>query len=309
MIGKQTTIARTVEFTGIGVHSGKPASITLLPAEADRGIVFVRTDLDGGDFEIPAIHTHVVATELCTAIGRNGQSVATIEHLMAALRGQGIDNVVVEIDGPEMPIADGCSDAFLDLLDEAGIRRLTAPRKAVRILHPVRLEVGDAVLEFLPFEGTRFDVTIDFKNPLIGHQSFVLDLTHQNFARDIARARTFGFMSDVEKLWKMGFALGSSLENSVAIGEDRILNPEGLRWTDEFVRHKTLDAVGDLSLIGMPFIGLFRSYKGGHKLNWMAVEALLADRSSYEIVGEPAQREVVGGAPAVEAVAMAPSRL
>ena len=309
MIGKQTTIARSVSFTGIGVHSGKPATITLNPAEADRGIVFVRTDLAGGDVEIPAIHSNVVATELCTVIGKGGHTVATIEHLMAALRASAIDNVVVEIDGPEMPIADGCSADLLDLLDEAGVRRLAASRKVVRILHPVRLEVGEAVLEFLPYEGSRLDVTIDFKSPLIGRQSYVVDLNRKAFAKELARARTFGFMSDVEKLWKMGYALGSSLDNSVAIGEDRILNPEGLRWTDEFVRHKTLDAVGDTALIGMPFIGLFRSYKGGHKLNWMAVQTLLADRSAYEIVCDASPREAAGAGLASEAMAMAPSRL
>jgi UDP-3-O-[3-hydroxymyristoyl] N-acetylglucosamine deacetylase len=308
MIGKQTTIGRSVRFTGVGVHSGKPATIVLHPAEADSGVVFVRTDLDC-DVEIAAVHGNVVATELCTAVGRAGQTVATIEHLMAAFAASAIDNVVVEIDGPEMPIADGCSSAFMRLIDEAGVRRLAAGRRVLRVTRPVRVEHGDAVVEFLPFEGTRYDVTIDFRNPLIGRQSLVFDLTTRGFARDLAAARTFGFMSDVEKLWKMGFALGSSLENSVAIGEDRILNPEGLRWTDEFVRHKTLDAVGDLRLIGMPFVGHYRSYKGGHKLNWMAVKALLADHSAYEIVGEPATREHTAGAPAVEAVAMGPSRV
>ena len=292
--GKQTTLSESVQFSGAGVHSGKPATIVLHPAEADRGIVFVRTD--GEEVEIAARHDNVVATELCTMIGIGGRTVATIEHLMAALAASGVDNVVVEIDGPEMPIADGCSAAFIELIAEAGLRRLAAPRRMLRVVKPVRLEVGDALLEFLPFDGTRYDVTIDFSNPLIGRQSYVLDLTSQTFARDIARARTFGFMADVEKLWKMGFALGSSLENSVAIGDGRILNPEGLRWSDEFARHKTLDAVGDLSLIGMPFIGHFRSYKGGHKLNWMAVKALIADTDAFEIVHDPvANREAAGG--------------
>lgn len=303
--GKQTTLGESVQFSGVGVHSGKPATIVLHPAEADRGIVFVRTD--GEEVEIAARHDNVVATELCTMIGIGGRTVATIEHLMAALAAAGVDNVLVEVDGPETPIADGCSAAFIELIAEAGLRRLAAPRKMLRVKKPVRLDVGDAVLEFLPHDGTRYDVTIDFSNPLIGRQSYVLDLTPQTFARDIARARTFGFMADVEKLWKMGFALGSSLENSVAIGDGRILNPEGLRWTDEFVRHKTLDAVGDLSLIGMPFLGHFRSYKGGHKLNWMAVKALLADTDAFEIVHDPvANRETAGGI--LQAAALAPSR-
>ncbi|MBS1183152.1 MAG: lpxC [Proteobacteria bacterium] len=303
--GKQTTLGESARFSGAGVHSGKPATIILHPAEADRGIVFVRTD--GEEVEIAARHDNVVATELCTMIGIGGRTVATIEHLMAALAASGIDNVVVEIDGPEMPIADGCSASFIELIAEAGLRRLAAPRKVLRVVKPVRLEIGDALLEFLPYDGTRYDVTIDFANPLIGRQSYVLDLTPQTFARDIARARTFGFMADVEKLWKMGFALGSSLDNSVAIGDGRILNPEGLRWSDEFVRHKTLDAVGDLSLIGMPFLGHFRSYKGGHKLNWMAVKALVADTGAFEIVHDPvANRETAGSM--LQAAALAPSR-
>lgn len=303
--GKQTTLSESIRFSGVGVHSGKPATIVLHPAEADRGIVFIRTD--GEEVEIAARYNNVVATELCTMIGIGGRTIATIEHLMAALAASGVDNVVVEIDGPEMPIADGCSATFIELIAEAGLRRLAAPRKVLRVIKPVRLQVGDALLEFLPFEGTRYDVTIDFANPLIGRQSYVLDLSPQTFARDIARARTFGFMADVEKLWKMGFALGSSLENSVAIGEDRILNPEGLRWSDEFARHKTLDAVGDLSLMGMPFIGHFRSYKGGHKLNWMAVKALLADTDAFEIVHDHvASREAAGGV--LQAAALAPSR-
>lgn len=315
MIGKQsssahqTTLARRVSYSGLGVHSGKPATIVLHPAEANRGIVFVRTDVDGADIEIPAIAANVVATELCTVVGAHGYTVATIEHLMAALRGTGIDNVVVEIDGPEMPIADGCSAAFLDMLAEAGVRRLAAPRRMIRIVRPMRLEVGDALLEFLPFDGTRYDVTIDFKSPLIGRQLHVLDLSPKTFADEVARARTFGFMTDVEKLWKMGYALGSSLENSVAIGEDRILNPEGLRWPNEFARHKTLDAVGDLALLGRPFIGEFRSYKGGHKLNWMAVKALLADASRYELIGDSLPHEAGAVPLAVEAVAMGPQRL
>ena len=303
--GKQTTLSESIRFSGAGVHSGKPATIVLHPAEADRGIVFVRTD--GEEVEIAARHDNVVATELCTMIGMGGRTIATIEHLMAALAASGVDNVVVEIDGPEMPIADGCSAMFIELIAEAGLRRLAAPRKMLRVTKPVRLQVGDALLEFLPFEGTRYDVTIDFSNPLIGRQCYVLDLNPQTFARDIARARTFGFMADVEKLWKMGFALGSSLDNSVAIGDGRILNPEGLRWSDEFARHKTLDAVGDLSLIGMPFLGHFRSYKGGHKLNWMAVKALIADTDAFEIVHDPvANREAAGGI--LQAAAMAPSR-
>ncbi|WP_181707314.1 UDP-3-O-acyl-N-acetylglucosamine deacetylase [Chthonobacter rhizosphaerae] len=295
ILGKQTTLSRRVTLTGVGVHSGKPASIILSPAEADRGIVFVRTAPTGAEVEIPARFDHVVATELCTVIGAEGLTVATIEHLMAAFAAMAVDNAVVEIDGPEMPIIDGCSAAFVAAIQDARVVTLKAPRKAIRILKPVRVEAGDAYAELLPFEGTRYDVTIDFANPLIGRQSYVLDLSPAAFRREIARARTFGFMRDVEKLWTLGFALGSSLENSVAIGDDRVLNPEGLRFADEFVRHKTLDAVGDLALAGLPFIGHFRSYKGGHKMNWLVLKALFADETAFEVVGETRHVETAGG--------------
>ncbi|WP_075217137.1 UDP-3-O-acyl-N-acetylglucosamine deacetylase [Mongoliimonas terrestris] len=307
LLGKQTTLSRRVTLTGVGVHSGKPATIILSPAEADRGIVFVRTGTDGAEVEIPARYDTVVATELCTVIGAEGHSVATIEHLMAAFAAQGVDNAIVEIDGPEMPIMDGCAAAFLAALQEARLVALKAPRKAIRILKPVRVEQGDAYAELLPYDGTRYDVTIDFQDPLIGRQSYVLDLAAATFRREIARARTFGFMRDVEKLWTMGFALGSSLENSVAIGDDRILNPEGLRFSDEFVRHKTLDAVGDLALAGRPFIGHFRSYKGGHRMNWLVLKALFADETAYEVVGEQRTVETAGGL-SVAAPALGPAK-
>jgi UDP-3-O-[3-hydroxymyristoyl] N-acetylglucosamine deacetylase len=306
LLGKQTTLAARAILSGFGVHSGKPATIVISPAGADTGIVFVRTDA-GQDVEILAHFENVVSTELCTVVGAEGLTVATIEHIMAAFRAAGVDNAIVEIDGPEMPIADGCSDAFLDLIDDAGVVGLKAARKAIRILKPVRIEVGDAVAEFLPFEGTRYDVTIDFKSELIGRQSYVLDLTSGSFRKDIARARTFGFMKDVERLWELGYALGSSLENSVAIGEDRVLNPEGLRYNDEFVRHKTLDAVGDLALAGMPFVGLFRSYKGGHRMNLLMLKELFADASAYEIVNDQVVRaEPARGGVMVQASVMAP---
>ncbi|ODN68596.1 UDP-3-O-acyl-N-acetylglucosamine deacetylase [Methylobrevis pamukkalensis] len=293
--GLQTTIAREIRFDGVGVHAGKPARLVLRPAEADRGIVFRRTD-GGRDVEIPARYDMVVATELCTVIGRDGLTIATVEHLMAALRAMEVDNVEVEVDGPEVPILDGCSDSFVAALTETGLSLLPAPRRALRVLKPVRVEQGDAFAELVPFEGCRYDVTIDFTDPVIGRQSCLLDLTPAAFRGDIARARTFGFMSDVEKLWKVGYALGSSLENSVAIGEGRVLNPEGLRWADEFARHKTLDAVGDLALAGMPFIGHYRSYKGGHRMNVAVLKALFADASAFELTQRPAIRREAGSA-------------
>lgn len=282
--GFQTTLARPIVFDGVGVHAGKPARLVLSPAEADRGIVFVRQDDACREVEIAARYDMVVATDLCTVLGKDGVSVATVEHLMAALRALDVDNVLIEVDGPETPILDGCSATFVDAITEAGLTVLAAPRRAVRILKSVRVEQGDAVAELIPFEGARYDVTIDFADALIGRQSYVLDLDAASFRAEISRARTFGFMRDVEKLWKMGFALGSSLENSVALGDGRVLNPEGLRWADEFVRHKTLDAVGDLALAGLPFIGCYRSFKGGHRMNVAVLKALFADPTAYEIV-------------------------
>jgi UDP-3-O-[3-hydroxymyristoyl] N-acetylglucosamine deacetylase len=219
-------------------------------------------------------------------------SVSTVEHLMAALRGLGVDNVIVEIDGPEMPIMDGSSQVFVEAIDQVGLEILARRRRSIRVLKPVRVELGRAWAELRPYErGFRLDVEIDFDTALIGRQRKAMELSPESFRRELARARTFGFVKDVETLWKHGLALGSSLDNSVALGEDRILNPEGLRFTDEFVRHKALDAVGDLALAGAPLIGKFRSYCGGHKLNFMMLEALFADSSAWTYVDAPVRRE------------------
>jgi UDP-3-O-[3-hydroxymyristoyl] N-acetylglucosamine deacetylase len=292
--GLQTTLNDRVNLDGIGVHSGKSASLTLHPAEAGSGIVFLRTNLEGGrERAIEARHRSVIDTRLCTVLGDPARgSVSTVEHLMAALRGLSIDNVVVEIDGPEMPIMDGSSRAFVDAIDQVGLEVLPARRRSIRVLKPVRVELGRAWAELRPYDrGFRLDVEIDFDTPLIGRQRKALDLTPQAFRSELAGARTFGFVKDVEQLWKHGLALGSSLDNSVAIGDERILNPEGLRFADEFVRHKTLDAVGDLALAGAPILGKFRSYCGGHKLNFMMLEALFADKSAWTSVDAPARRD------------------
>jgi UDP-3-O-[3-hydroxymyristoyl] N-acetylglucosamine deacetylase len=292
--GFQTTLNDRVSLEGIGVHSGKPVSLTLHPTEADTGIVFLRTNLDGGrEREIAAVHDNVIDTRLCTVVGDPARgSVATIEHLMAALRGLSIDNVVVEIDGPEMPIMDGSSRPFVEAIDQAGLVTLKSRRRSIKVLKPLRVEMGRAYAELAPSDrGFQLDVEIDFETPLIGHQRRHLDLSPDSFRRDLSGARTFGFVKDVEQLWKMGLALGSSLENSIALGDDRILNPEGLRWADEFVRHKTLDAIGDLALAGAPLVGRFRSYCGGHKLNFLMLEALFADPDAWTYVQAPARRE------------------
>ncbi|MDZ5451866.1 UDP-3-O-acyl-N-acetylglucosamine deacetylase [Labrys sp. ZIDIC5] len=296
--GFQTTLNDRVSLEGIGVHSGKPVSITLHPSEADSGIVFLRTHLENGrEREILAHYHNVVDTRLCTVVGdATRASVATIEHLMAALRGLGIDNVTVEVDSAEIPVMDGSSAPFIEAIDQVGIATLRARRRQIKVLKPVRVEMGRAWAELTPWDksgnaGFRLDVEIDFETPLIGRQRRAFDLTPDNFRRELSRARTFGFVKDVEQLWERGLALGSSLENSVALSEDRILNPEGLRYADEFVRHKMLDAVGDLALAGAPLIGQFRSYCGGHRVNYMMLQALFADDSAWTMVDAPVRRE------------------
>lgn len=294
---RQTTLRAPVTLTGIGVHSGAPATICLKPSSANSGIVFLRQGLEDAPPQlIHAKHTKVSATELCTVIGDGASaSVATIEHLMSACSGLGLDNVLVEIDGPEMPIMDGSAAEFVAAIEATGLVGLSASRRYLRILQPVRVEHGRAFAELLPAKtGFRLDVEIDFDTSVIGRQRKVFDLEASAYAAEISRARTFGFMRDVERLWAAGLALGSSLENSVVIGDDhRVINVEGLRYPDEFVRHKTLDAVGDLALAGAPFLGLYRSYRGGHKVNAMALKALLSDASAYDIVESAGQRSRV----------------
>lgn len=306
-LDRQTTLRAPVTLTGIGVHSGAPASICLKPSSQNSGVVFLRKGLDDGPAQlIHAKHTKVSATELCTVIGdKTSASVATIEHLMSACAGLGLDNVLVEIDGPEMPIMDGSAAEFVSAIEGVGITTLSAARRYLKILRPVRVENGRAFAELRPAEeGFRLDVEIDFDTEVIGRQRKVFDLEPAAYAREIAHARTFGFMRDVEQLWKAGFALGASLDNTVAIGEDKVINPEGLRYTDEFVRHKVLDAIGDLALAGYPIHGEFRSYCGGHRLNVRILEALFADRANYAIV----EAEPVYAAPrAVQMAAAAPA--
>jgi UDP-3-O-[3-hydroxymyristoyl] N-acetylglucosamine deacetylase len=237
-------------------------------------------------------------TELCTVIGDQARiSIATVEHLLAAFLGLGIDNALVEIDGPEVPIMDGSAAQFVDLIDEAGVETLSAPRRYIKVVKPVRVESGQSFCELRPAEGKdrdglQLDVEIDFDCAVIGRQKKSLDLAPSLFRKELARARTFGFLADVERLWKAGFALGASLENTVALQADRVLNPEGLRFADEFVRHKMLDAVGDLALAGRRILGAFRSHRGGHRMNVAVVRALFADPSAFEFVDAVPTRSV-----------------
>ncbi len=291
--GYQTTILNDVTLSGVGVHSGSKVSITFSPAEADSGIVFRRRMPNGELHSIRAVVSQVAATELCTVLGdAGGASVATVEHLMAAFYALEIDNIIVDIDGAEVPIMDGSSIVFIEALDRAGVDILSSKRRYLRVVKPVRIEAGGSWAEFVPYEGTRFEIDIDFDCKLIGRQAWKGDITPDTFRSELARARTFGFMRDVEFLWASGHALGSSLENSVVISDDdTVINLEGLRFENEFVRHKTLDAVGDLALAGAKFIGCYRSYRGGHKLNSLALKALLADSTAYEVVETSLPRE------------------
>lgn len=297
LLGFQTTIADSISLAGIGVHSGAPVSITFHPAEADTGIVFQRMQDDTVVAEVRAVSSQVGNTDLCTVLGRMpNHSIATVEHVMAALYAMGIDNLLVEVHGAEMPIMDGSSQAFIEAIEQTGTRALGVKRLYIRVVKPVRIEAGGSWSEFRPYDGTRFEIEIDFETPLIGRQMWKGDLTAQVFRDELSRARTFGFMRDVERLWAAGYALGSSLENSVVISDDdTVINMEGLRYRhDEFVRHKALDAVGDLALAGAQFIGCYRSYRGGHKMNANALKALLSDPTAYEVVETRMPRQRVG---------------
>jgi UDP-3-O-[3-hydroxymyristoyl] N-acetylglucosamine deacetylase len=289
---RQTTVAGEIVLTGTGVHSGAPASIVIHPAPADTGIRFLATSGKSITAEIPADYRAITNVTLCTVLGsRSGASIATVEHLLAALRGLSIDNAYIEIDSGEVPIMDGSAAPFVDAIDECGIRTLSEPRKFIKVIKPIRVEDASCWGELVPHHGFHLDVEIDFDSPLIGRQRLSVELTPGAFRRELARARTFGFMRDVERLWAAGRALGASLENTVAIGEGRILNPEGLRFANEFVRHKTLDAVGDLTLSGAPLLASYRSSRGGHRLNAMVLQALFADASAWTFVHAPRLRE------------------
>lgn len=282
---QQNTLADRIDLSGVGVHSGKPVSIAMLPADADTGIVFQRSDVAPQDqTDIPAVISCVGATDLCTVLGEpSGVHVKTVEHLMAALIALHVDNVIIEVDSAEIPVMDGSSEVFVDAIDQVGLRSQNRSRKYLRVLKEVRFDMGSSWGTFTPHDCTRYEVEIDFDEEIIGRQNFASDLTPDVFRKELSRARTFGFMKDVERYWAAGFALGSSLDNSVVICDDnKIINPEGLRYNDEFVRHKTLDAVGDLALAGAQILGCYRSYRGGHKLNAMALEALLSDPENYE---------------------------
>jgi UDP-3-O-[3-hydroxymyristoyl] N-acetylglucosamine deacetylase len=294
---RQTTLRDHAALVGVGVHSGLPVGLTLHPADAGAGIRFVRTCIRGrDDVEIRANMSAVTATEFATVLGdAAGPLVSTAEHVLAALAGLGVDNAVVEIDGPEAPIMDGSAAPFVAAIDRVGLETLAQPRRYLRVVKPVRVALGDAFGELRPNpRGFRVEAEVQFDHPLIGRQSLVVDIKPESFRREIARARTFGFMRDVKSLWSSGYARGASLENTLVVSDDRILNPEGTRFPDEFVRHKVLDAVGDLALAGAPLLATYRTVRGGHKLNHAVLCALMADASAWTWVQGEAARPVRG---------------
>ena len=291
--GRQTTLRSQATVTGVGVHSGLPVNLTLGPAPVDAGFIFVRSGQDGCDREVQATADAVIATEFATVLGdREGPLVSTAEHVLAALRGMGIDNATVEVDGPEVPIMDGSAAAFVAASDQAGILEQSARRRFIQVLKPVQVAMGEAFGELRPYAaGFRAEIEIDFANSAIGRQNYALDLSPERVRREFGRARTFGCINDVARLWNAGFALGASFENTVVFDEERLLNTEGLRYSDECVRHKVLDVIGDLALAGLPLLGAYRSVRGGHKLNHAVLTAMLADRSAWRVVeAETARR-------------------
>lgn len=277
----QTTIGKSVELVGIGLHKGTPVKLRFEPMESNSGIVFFRSD---AGVSIPLTPQSVIDTKMATVIGKDGVSISTIEHMLSAVYAYGIDNLRIVVDGDEAPVMDGSSMTFCMLLDEAGIVELDQPKKIMRIKKEVTVREGDKYVKLVPSNDLSYDFTIKFNHPVIDQQSYVLKFTKENYKNEIARARTFGFVHEVQYLRSIGLALGGTLENAVVLDDKKVLNPEGLRFGDEFVRHKILDAIGDMSLIGMNFIGNYEAFAGSHDLNHKLTMELLKDPSNYEIV-------------------------
>ena len=278
---KQTTIQRICKSVGIGLHRGSPVNLVLEPAKADTGVVFYRTDLD---LEIELNPANVVDTQMATVIGKNSHTISTTEHLLSAIYAYGIDNMRIVLDSDEVPIMDGSSNAFCMLLDEAGIKTLDQNKKILVLKEEIIYEDGDKYVKLKPSKNQEFAFTIKFDHPLIGEQDFKFEFSKENYKKEIARARTFGFLSEVQYLRSKNLALGGSLDNAIVLDENKILNPEGLRYRDEFVRHKILDAIGDLKILGYPIMGSYESFAGSHSLNHKLTKKLLAKASAYELV-------------------------
>lgn len=280
----QYTIASPIEVQGIGVHSGKETSLKLIPAKENFGIVFKRTDLTENNL-IAATFENVVDTTLCTVVGNQyGFSVSTVEHLMSALWGCGVDNVLVEVDSPEVPVMDGSSLAFTDLITKVGVSQQNAYRKILKVVKPVELIVDDKKIEILPNETFTIDYTIQFPDKVVGEQSFTFNETQTCFKEDISKARTFGFVKDLIALNKMGLGKGVNSSNAIGVTDDGIINEEGLRYKDEFVRHKVLDCIGDLYLAGVRIKGYVKAFKAGHALNNKLLRKLFANKDAYVLI-------------------------
>lgn len=287
----QTTLRSSIGCRGIGLHSGVKVSLTLHPAEPDTGVVFERTDVPHGTRLVPATWDKVVDTRLCTAIGNaHGVTVGTIEHLMAALAGCHLDNVRIEIDGPEVPAMDGSSAPFVFLVECAGFVELDAPRRAIEVRKPISVSDGGRVATLLPHDCFAVSCEIDFDDPAVSHQALNVALLNGTFKSEVCRARTFGFAEDVDRLRAAGLALGGSMDNAIVIRDGRILNEEGLRYEDEFVRHKVLDTIGDLYLAGGPILGQFRGHRAGHEMNNLVLQALFADDTAWRPVEMTAEQ-------------------
>ena len=277
----QTTIKKSVELVGIGLHKGFPVRLRLEPLESNSGIVFYRSDVN---VSIPLIPENVVDTKMATVIGKDGHVISTIEHMLSAVYAYGIDNLRIIVDANEIPVMDGSSASFCMLLDEAGVIQQNIPKKIMRIKKEVEVKDGDKYVKLSPSADLQYDFTIKFPHPVIQKQEYVLKFTKESYKKEISRARTFGFLHEVEYLRSKGLALGGSLENAIVLDDKKILNPEGLRFTDEFVRHKILDAIGDMSLIGMNFIGNYEAMAGSHDLNHKLTLELLKDADNYEVI-------------------------
>jgi UDP-3-O-[3-hydroxymyristoyl] N-acetylglucosamine deacetylase len=281
---RQRTLKNVIRATGVGLHTGDKVYLTLRPAPVGTGIVFRRTDLDDA-VEIPARCEYVGDTRLSTTLVRGEARISTVEHLLSAFAGLGVDNAYVDVSAPEVPIMDGSAGPFVFLIQSAGVQEQSAPKRFVRIRKAITVEDGDKWAHFEPYEGFRVGFTIDFDHPVFRdrNQSVSIDFARTSFVREVSRARTFGFMREVEMLREANLALGGSLDNAVVVDDYRILNEEGLRYEDEFVKHKVLDAVGDLYLLGHSLIGAFTGYKSGHALNNKLLKTLLADRTAWEM--------------------------
>ena len=285
----QRTLRRSIPCTGIGLHSGRKVRLTLRPAPPDHGVRFVRADLGG--VEIPATVTHLAGMHYATGLARDTGKVDTIEHLLAALSSLGVDNVVAELDSPEVPIMDGSAAPFVYLVQEAGVKRLAAARRYLKVLRPIALSQGDKRIALYPSDHFKITYSISFDHPLLRHQSRTMRITADSFVEEIAPARTFGFLKEVELLRQRGLALGGSLENAVVLNETGVLN-NTLRFDDEFVRHKILDAIGDLSLVGYPVIGHLVAHRGGHALHTAFAAKILQERDAWKLIEATVEPEV-----------------